>query len=124
MAIESNLPKRLTKQASKISQEVLQPNEAKDTVIPASKPKTSKKEAEVKSSSTPPKVPYLTLGQFNSVPKYMKGRWNYDQINTCIDEFNESMEARYTFLGKGFQPKASIAVKKRFKVRLKISVDN
>ncbi len=45
----------------------------------------------------------------------MKGRWNYDQINGCIDELNKSFEDRYTFLGKGFNPKASISEKKRFK---------
>lgn len=65
---------------------------------------------------TVPKVRHLTLDDFEKIPKYMKGRLNYDGVNTSIDEFNSALEARYAFLGKGFQAMASMAMKKKYKV--------
>ena len=46
----------------------------------------------------------------------MKGRHTYDNINNSIDEFNAALDARYEFLGRGFQAMASMALKKRYKV--------
>lgn len=66
---------------------------------------------------TVPKIRHLTLDDFEKIPKYMKGRLNYDAVNTSIDEFNSALDARYSFLGKGFQAMASMAMKKRYKVR-------
>jgi len=62
-----------------------------------------------------PKVSYLTVQEFESVPKYMKGRFTYDTFNQVVDEFNNALETKYEFLRKGFQAMASIQEKKRFK---------
>jgi len=68
-----------------------------------------------KPSNVVPKIRYLSLDDFASIPKYMKGRLTYDNLNTSIDEFNAALEARYEFLGRGFQAMASMALKKRYK---------
>ena len=68
-----------------------------------------------KTSNTVPKIRFLSLDEFASIPKYMKGRLGYDNVNTSIQEFNAALEARYAFLAKGFQAMASMALKKRYK---------
>ena len=60
-----------------------------------------------------PKLAYLTVQEFQSVPKYMKGRFTYDAFNQVVDEFNNALETKYEFLRKGFQAMASIQDKKR-----------
>ena len=66
-------------------------------------------------SNMVPKIRFLSLDEFASIPKYMKGRLGYDNVNTSIQELNAALEARYTFLAKGFQAMASMALKKRYK---------
>jgi len=68
-----------------------------------------------KPSNMVPKIRFLSLDEFASIPKYMKGRLGYDNVNTSIQEFNAALEARYAFLAKGFQAMASMALKKRYK---------
>jgi hypothetical protein len=45
----------------------------------------------------------------------MKGRLQYEGINGAVEEFNEAVRNKYSFLRKGFQAMASITEKKRFK---------
>ncbi len=45
------------------------------------------------------------------------GRMTYETLNGAIDEYNNAVAKKYTFLGKGFQAMASIKEKKRFKVK-------
>ena len=74
-----------------------------------------------KPSNMVPKIRFLSLDEFASIPKYMKGRLGYDNVNTSIQEFNAALEARYAFLAKGFQAMASMALKKRYKVRFSVN---
>ena len=76
---------------------------------------TSSNPVSKKPSNTVPKIRFLSLDEFASIPKYMKGRLGYDNVNTSIQELNAALEARYTFLAKGFQAMASMALKKRYK---------
>jgi len=76
---------------------------------------TSSNPVPKKPSNTVPKIRFLSLDEFASIPKYMKGRLGYDNVNTSIQEFNAALEARYAFLAKGFQAMASMALKKRYK---------
>jgi len=76
---------------------------------------TSSNPVSKKTSNTVPKIRFLSLDEFASIPKYMKGRLGYDNVNTSIQEFNAALEARYAFLAKGFQAMASMALKKRYK---------
>ena len=80
------------------------------------------KEKQKPSNISVPKVRYLTLQEFENIPKYMKGRWSYDGINNSIDEFNMAHEKKYTFLAKGFQAMSSVTNKKRFKVKYFLSL--
>lgn len=41
-----------------------------------------------------PQIEYLTAAEFESVPKYMKLRMKYEQINQAIDELNKAMNAK------------------------------
>ncbi|XP_035219289.1 spindle and kinetochore-associated protein 1-like [Stegodyphus dumicola] len=51
-----------------------------------------------KKSKIPTRMQYLTLKEFESVPKYMKGRIRYDQINKFVDAFNDTITAKYKLL--------------------------
>jgi len=61
-------------------------------------------------------IPILTLQEFENIPKYMKGRLQYDGVNGSIEEINAAIKEKYTFYRKGFQAMASIKDKERFKV--------
>ncbi|ESO89588.1 hypothetical protein LOTGIDRAFT_124768 [Lottia gigantea] len=42
-----------------------------------------------------PLIEYLTVEEFEDVPKYMKGRVMYNQVNTLLDELNKTFTAKY-----------------------------
>lgn len=46
-----------------------------------------------------PTLVYITVEEFEGVPKYMKGRMNYSQVNTAIDELNKAFSEKYKVLG-------------------------
>ncbi|XP_078313426.1 SKA complex subunit 1-like [Crassostrea virginica] len=46
-----------------------------------------------------PTLVYITVDEFEGVPKYMKGRMNYTQVNTAIDELNKAFSEKYKVLG-------------------------
>ncbi|XP_061174605.1 spindle and kinetochore-associated protein 1-like [Saccostrea echinata] len=46
-----------------------------------------------------PALVYITVEEFEEVPKYMKGRLNYNQVNTVIDELNKALSEKYKILG-------------------------
>ncbi|XP_048732035.2 spindle and kinetochore-associated protein 1-like isoform X2 [Ostrea edulis] len=46
-----------------------------------------------------PTLVYITVEEFKRVPKYMKGRMNYNQMNTAIDELNKAFSEKYRILG-------------------------
>lgn len=66
----------------------------KEKTTAAATPVISKKAKE------PDQIKYLTVTEFDSVPKYMKDRLQYTQINSFIDDFNKVIIAKYTFLSK------------------------
>ncbi|KAL3865690.1 hypothetical protein ACJMK2_043054 [Sinanodonta woodiana] len=45
-----------------------------------------------------PEIQYLTVEEFEAVPKYMKGRMNYKQVNAMIDEMNKAYGVKYKLL--------------------------
>ena len=53
-------------------------------------------------------VEYLTVQEFDKIPKYMKGRLNYDSLTLAVKEFNQCLEAKYQFLS---QPLNSLGLK-------------
>ncbi len=58
---------------------------------------------------------FLTVSEFDSVPKYMRGRLTYDSVNAAVGEYNRALEEKYSFLRRGFKSTASIKDKKRYK---------
>jgi len=106
--LSENLPTRIGSTNNEIKVEAGNqghPGKKKQNTNPESK----------KPSNVVPKIRYLTLDEFASIPKYMKGRHTYDNINNSIDEFNAALDSRYEFLGRGFQAMASMVLKKRYK---------
>jgi len=45
-------------------------------------------------------VSYITLAQFDSIPKYMKGRAKYETVNAAVDELNSALNVKYSFLAR------------------------
>lgn len=45
-----------------------------------------------------PKLAYLTVEEFDEIPKYIKGRTSYDQVNNAIDEIHKVITAKYKIL--------------------------
>ena len=45
-------------------------------------------------------VGYLTVEEFDKIPKYMKGRMSYDSLSQAIDEFNSCIATKYEFLAR------------------------
>jgi len=68
-----------------------------------------------RTKATFPQVSCLTLQEYNSIPKYMKGRAQYDTLNTAVDEMNAAIRTKYTFLARPFTSLASLADKKKWK---------
>ncbi|XP_064620838.1 spindle and kinetochore-associated protein 1-like [Lineus longissimus] len=105
-----NIPARLPK-AQKVSS--VQPASAPTHSITPLQPKqiqssapsnhtcrpTSVSQAAVpKQEETGPSIEYLTVDEFESVPKYMKGRMTYEKMNSAIDELNHAFDAKYKIL--------------------------
>ncbi|XP_013385643.1 spindle and kinetochore-associated protein 1-like isoform X1 [Lingula anatina] len=63
-----------------------------------------------------PAIEYLTKDEYEEVPKYIKGRINYDSVNLAIDELNKAVSAKYSIVGKprSVIMKSSDAIKKQF----------
>ena len=45
-------------------------------------------------------VTFLTVAEFEKVPKYMKGRLNYEALTLAVEEFNKCVYAKYEFLAR------------------------
>ncbi|TRY70394.1 hypothetical protein TCAL_13201 [Tigriopus californicus] len=82
-----------------------QPPTKKGPLVRKEKPTTIVKDA----------VSYLTLQEFDAIPKYMLGRLSYEAINQAIDDYNQALKDKYEFYGKGFQSMSSMKDKKRYK---------
>ena len=59
-----------------------------------------------KNNPPPPKacvvknISFLTLDEFNKIPKYMKGRLSYELLTQAVKEFNDCVNMKYNFLAK------------------------
>lgn len=45
-----------------------------------------------------PQINYISLNEFNYIPKYMKGRLSFETCNKLVDEFNKGIETKYKFM--------------------------
>ncbi|CAL1530957.1 unnamed protein product [Lymnaea stagnalis] len=66
---------------------------------------------------------YITVGEFESVPKYMKGRLTYDGINCAIEQLDKAFTEKYKIM-KQKKPQLSSANRKLYEAfRLQESND-
>ena len=59
-------------------------------------------------------VAFLTLAQFDAIPKYMKGRVTYEGVNAAVEELNVALVEKYTFLGGKMADLPNPKAKKRY----------
>ena len=45
-----------------------------------------------------PQINYISLSEFNYIPKYMRGRLSFETCNRLVDEFNKTIEIKYKFM--------------------------
>ncbi|XP_018022486.1 spindle and kinetochore-associated protein 1-like [Hyalella azteca] len=58
-------------------------------------------------SSCPAQFAYITVEEFDEVPKYIKGRLQYGQINQMVDQMNKALAAKYALLRR---PRSKLSV--------------
>jgi len=68
-------------------------------------------------------VAYLTLDEFSKIPKYMKGRAQYETLTNTVDEFNNILVAKYTFLARPLKELNPVEKKRRNVLRSQESAD-
>lgn len=56
-----------------------------------------------------PRMDFIMQDEFTSVPKYMKGRISYEQLNSMVEVINETIRKKYLLMTK---PKNQIGEKK------------
>lgn len=45
-----------------------------------------------------PVVEYITVDEFNDIPKYMKGRLTYEFLNKSVNDFNKTIASKYQLM--------------------------
>jgi len=68
-------------------------------------------------------VTYLTLDEFGKIPKYMKGRAQYETITNTVEEFNSILQAKYTFLARPLKELNPVEKKRRNVLRSQETAD-
>ena len=68
-------------------------------------------------------VSYLTLDEFDKIPKYMKGRAQYETLTNTVEEFNSILLAKYTFLSRPLKELNPVEKKRRNVLRSQDSAD-
>lgn len=91
---ETSLPEQKVKKVddSASQSNTIAPVKSKSTEVKASK-KTTKSKLFI------PTLEYITVEEFDAVPKYMKGRISYTQLNAAVDELNKPFNEKYKILG-------------------------
>ncbi|GFT80904.1 spindle and kinetochore-associated protein 1, partial [Nephila pilipes] len=77
---------------------VLKPTAVEKVTKGTAKPVDTKDPVLSKCNKAFNKMQLITIQEFESVPKYMKGRLKYEQINKFVGEFNNALEAKYKLL--------------------------
>ena len=76
-----------------------------------------------KNNPPPPKacvvknISFLTVDEFNKIPKYMKGRLSYELLTQAVKEFNDCVNMKYDFLSKDVNELTLIEKKKRAQLK-------
>ena len=89
-----NVPQQALKKSFPSPSLTAQTESAEKENIPTGK--TTKSYPQVNVST----VSFLTVEEFDKVPKYMKGRLSYETLSQAVDEFNNCVSAKYEFLAR------------------------
>jgi len=71
---------------------------AKENIQKPRKTRRAKEVSSADNGSEFPKLAYLTVEEFEEIPKYIKGRISYDQVNNAVDEIHKVVAAKYKIL--------------------------
>ncbi|XP_042893415.1 centrosomal protein of 290 kDa-like [Penaeus japonicus] len=109
--MKTNLPSHLPRAngnppATKALPEQVVTDNSKKEKAPANNQEKPAPKKEPGKSSQIPTLTYATVKEFNDVPKYIRGRLQYEQVNVAIDEFNKTLEAKYTLMRR---PRAKLS---------------
>lgn len=102
--MEHNLPSRLPtcqNQVQRQASEERQPPLQSQPVMENQSHMTRHGSSSSMKPTKPPPAPvmdFVTVPEFKDVPKYMKGRMTYDNINASVEGFNAAMETKYRLL--------------------------
>jgi len=75
----------------------LQSSTSSSSLAP-NKEDVKKPEAKKAAAALVPTIQYVTVNEFESTPKYMKGRLTLDKLNAGIDEMQKLLQAKYKIL--------------------------
>ncbi|CAH1796779.1 unnamed protein product [Owenia fusiformis] len=100
--IPDRLPTRMNNQSNTKSMTPTASSSANVNATPLKQKDTNKsmQDTTVPKGPSIHKIEYLMIDEFESTPKYIRGRFTYDQINSAIDEFNKALTAKYTYMAK------------------------
>lgn len=97
--VASNLPSHLPGVEKKKKRGSEDREEAvKENVQKPRKTRRAKEHSTADSGSEFPKLAYLTVEEFEEIPKYIKGRISYDQVNNAVDEIHKVITAKYKIM--------------------------
>ncbi|CAG8464377.1 3714_t:CDS:2 [Paraglomus brasilianum] len=96
--LQSNLPKHLPGTADAAIRQALPNKHVKTKRLQKSATKTMKKTRDNDDSDRLPKVSYVTISEFDNVPKYIVKRLTREKINEAIDDINKVFGEKYRIL--------------------------
>lgn len=82
------------------------PSEENKDQAPAVQPKQTPRSDGQKAPRQVPKVEFITMEEFESVPKYIRGRLQYTNVNAAVVEINKAVETKYNLLSR---PRAKLS---------------
>lgn len=105
--IKEYMPQRVPRPAPQQQKTRSKKSPSEEDAAPISQPKPQPPaKPAVQKSKRLPTVEFVTMEEFNSVPKYIRGRIQYAQVNTAVEEVNKALEAKYTLLSR---PRAKLS---------------
>jgi len=60
-------------------------------------------------------VEFISIPEFETVPKYMKGRVQFSTMTSAVEELNAALQNKYSFLARTFAGMTTVSEKKKYK---------
>ena len=107
---------------------LIPPQALRKSVQEPSPPQSSKPDQVPSSTANKPKVnvgqvAFLTVDEFAKIPKYMKGRAQYETLTNTVDEFNSILMSKYTFMARPLKELNPVEKKRRNVLRSQETAD-